>query len=262
MQRFNTVKSFSWITLLSCFLNMTEANPPQSKQASQSILIEPLTGIEMIHIPNGCFNMGNNDIYNNLDERTIHRTCLDGFYIAKYEVTQQQWERVINNNPSFFQDCGPTCPVEQISWNDTQTFIEKLNTLTGMQFRLPSEAEWEYACRSGSQNTFYCGSNELDDIAWFNYNANHQTHPVGLKQANHFGLYDMNGNVWEWVNDWYDADYYQTTPVHNPKGPVNGVGKVGRGGSWAHAHWTLLGSNREYRDPNYKNIFLGFRLAQ
>ena len=154
---------------------------------------------EMVVVPAGSFDMGSN---NDTNEKPVHRVTINrAFAIGKTEVTQGQWKAIMGNNPSKFVECGDNCPVEQVSWDDAQAFIEKLNTKTGKKYRLPSEAEWEYACRAGGQHE-YCGGNNLDSIAWYGAlakpagNSNKTTNPVAAKQANAFGLYDMSGNVW------------------------------------------------------------------
>jgi formylglycine-generating enzyme required for sulfatase activity len=126
------------------------------------------------------------------------------YEIGKYEITQAEWHVVMGNNPSKYSNCGDTCPVEEVSWDDVQKFIRRLNQKTGKQYRLPTEVEWEYACYGGSQSE-YCGGDNLDAVAWYEKNSNNQTHPVGQKQANGYGLYDMSGNVWEWTQDCYGS---------------------------------------------------------
>ena len=166
------------------------------------------------------------------DEKPVHRVNLSSFSIGKYEVAQAQWQAVMGSNPSKFKNCD-NCPVEQVSWNAIQYFIKKLNQLTGQRFRLPTEAEWEYAARGGnrSKGYRYAGSNSLDAVAWYSSNSGSKTHPVGQKQANELGLYDMSGNVWEWCSDWYGENYYRISSSSNPKGPSTGKYKVQRGGS-------------------------------
>jgi formylglycine-generating enzyme len=136
---------------------------------------------------------------------------------GKYEVTQAQWEAVMGNNPAYFKQCGESCPVESVSWNDVQEFIKKLNQQTGKTYRLPTEAEWEYAARSGGKSEKYSGGNNVDSVAWYNGNSGKQTHPVGRKQPNGLGIYDMSGNVWEWVEDIYSNSAYR---AHNRNNPI------------------------------------------
>ncbi|OFY14117.1 MAG: hypothetical protein A2X02_02470 [Bacteroidetes bacterium GWF2_29_10] len=191
--------------------------------------------IEMVFVEGGTFTMGctaeqEPDCYNN--EKPTSQVTLSSFYIGKYEVTQKQWRDVMGNNPSYFNSCGDNCPVEQISWNDIQGFITKLNQLTGKTYRLPTEAEWEYASRGGnkSKGYKYSGSNDIDMVAWYSSNSGNKTHPVGQKLPNELGIYDMSGNLWEWVNDWYGN--YTSDAKTNPTGPVSGIGRILRGGSW------------------------------
>lgn len=168
------------------------------------------------------------------------------YAMGKYEVTQSQWEAVMGSNPSNYKDCGDTCPVENVSWNDTQEFIQKLNDHTGQQYRLPSEAEWEYACRAGSQQE-YCGSDNIDSVAWYDGNSGNKTHPAGQKQANAWGLYDMSGNIWEWVQDCYEGDCAK---------------RVLRGGSWNNYPQGARAAFRFRNDPAFRFSDFGFRLAR
>ncbi len=203
----------------------------------------------MVFVKGGCFTMGCTSEQSNCndDEKPTHRVCLDDFYIGKYEVNQKQWKEIMGNNPSY-NKCDD-CPVEKVSWNDVQEFIKKLNQKTGHNYRLPTEAEWEYAARGGQQSNGYkySGSNNLDEVGWYWKNSgddylsgdwdwdkikkNHcKTHKVGQKKANELGIYDMSGNVWEWCSDWYGSDYYKSSPERDPQGPFNGRNRVNRGG--------------------------------
>ncbi|MDP2279759.1 MAG: SUMF1/EgtB/PvdO family nonheme iron enzyme, partial [Nitrospirota bacterium] len=190
-------------------------------------IIDPATGMEIVFVKGGCFQMGDTFGDGESDEKPVHEVCVDDYYIGKYEVTQGQWKAIMGNNPSHFKDCGDNCPVEQVSWNDVQEFIQKLNEKNNPPsppftkggkggFRLPTEAEWEYAARSGGKSERYSGGNDIDSVAWYNKNSGGKTHPVGTKQPNGLGIYDMSGNVWEWVNDWYDEFYYKNSPKNNP----------------------------------------------
>jgi formylglycine-generating enzyme required for sulfatase activity len=215
-------------------------------------------GMEMVWIPAGTFRMGseNGDAF----EKPVHRvTISQGFYMGKYEVTQGQWQAVMGTNPSYFKDCGSNCPVEQVSWEDAQEFIRKLNARNdGYTYRLPTEAEWEYAARAGTTGDYY---GNLDSIAWYDGNSGNTTHPVRQKQANAFGLYDMSGNVWEWVQDWYDDKYYSRSPATDPAGAGSGQGRVVRGGSWrSYASYTRS-ANRYGDTPPLRSYGSGFRVA-
>jgi formylglycine-generating enzyme required for sulfatase activity len=160
---------------------------------------------------------------------------LDDFYLGKYEVTQAQWGKLMSNNPSHIK--GANYPVSSLSWNDAQDFIERLNRKTGRKYRLPTEAEWEYAARSGGKKEKYAGTsreNEIGEYAWYIENSGVGAHPVGEKKPNGLGLFDMTGNVSEWCSDWYNKDYYRNSPKNNPKGAEGGFGAdhVIRGNSW------------------------------
>ena len=202
-----------------------------SVTASQKAVLENLIA-NMVKVEGGTFMMGataeqGSDAES--DEQPAHQVTLSDYYIGKYEVTQAEWEAVMGKNPSFFK--GDNRPVEKVSWEDCQEFIRKLNSLTGLNFTLPTEAQWEYAARGGnkSRGYKYSGSNEIGAVAWCN-NSGGETHPVGQKQANELGLYDMSGNVWEWCSDWYGS--YSSNRQTNPTGAASGSGRVLRGGSW------------------------------
>jgi formylglycine-generating enzyme required for sulfatase activity len=197
------------------------------------------------------------------DEKPAHEVTLKDFYIGKYPVTQAQWHAVMGNNPSQNKGCDD-CPVESVSWNDIQGFLKKLNALTGQQFRLPTEAEWEYAARGGQQSKgyLYSGSNNLDEVGWFSKNSGGKTHPVGQKQPNELGLHDMSGNVWEWCeDDWHN---YHGAPadgrawVDSPRGTY----RVYRGGSWFYGPQRCRAAFRLNSAPASRNLSLGFRLAR
>ena len=194
------------------------------------------------------------------DEKPVHSVTLSSFNIGKYEVTQAQWKAVIGNNPSNFSECSD-CPVETVSWNDVQDFIRKLNEQTGMSYRLPTEAEWEYAAKGGksSRGFTYSGSNDLNSVAWNSSNSGVRTNAVGRKKANELGVYDMTGNVWEWCSDWLDT--YNSYSETNPRGPVLGSICVFRGGCW---NDDLYGCRSGFRlgfSPEYGTKDLGFRLV-
>ena len=182
------------------------------------------------------------------------------FYLGKYEVTQGQWKAVMGNNPSYFKECGLDCPVERVSWEDVQKFIGKLNAMDGAgTYRLPTEAEWEYAVRAGTTGDRYAA--DLDAIAWcglVNYRG--RTHPVGGKAPNAFGLYDMIGNVWEWVQDWYGL--YPGGVVTDPEGPVFGRKRTSRGGGWYGNAGNCRSSFRIGDRPDRRIAYLGFRLLR
>ena len=219
-------------------------------------------GMEFVLIPSGTFKMGSSN--GESDEKPIHSvTISEAFYMGKYEVTQKEWKAVMGDNPSSFK--GDKLPVEQVSWNDIQEFIKKLNQKEGgTKYRLPTEAEWEYAARAGSNSKWSFGDNEsqLGDYAWYGSNSNSQTHPVGQKKPNKYGLYDVHGNVWEWVQDWYDSNYYSSSPKTDSKGPSSGSGRVSRGGSWGTYAEYARSALRDYGSPEYRDYNIGFRLVR
>ena len=218
--------------------------------------------IEMVKVEAGSFNMGATPEMKSpyKDEKPVHRvTMTNDYYIGKYEVTQALWQAVMGSNPSYFK--GDDLPVEQVSWNDCQDFISKLNAMTGKRFRLPSEAEWEYAARGGkkSRGYQYSGSNTLGDVAWYEGNSGSKPHAVGTKQPNELGIYDMTGNVYEWCQDWYGS--YSSSPQTNPIGAVSGSSRVDRGGSWFFTAKHCRSSYRFNLTPGYRLNFLGLRLV-
>lgn len=195
--------------------------------------------MEFVIVKRGCYEMGDTFGDGEKDERPAHTVCVDDFYIGKYEVTQGQWGMLMRNNPSRFKK-GDNYPVEMVSWYDVQGFIQSLYQKTGKRYRLPTEAEWEYAARSGGKREKYAGASrksELGEYAWYNENSREKTllfwkkkprrrHPVGQKKPNGLGLYDMTGNVSEWCSDWYGVRYYSHSPKHNAKGPGSGKGRM------------------------------------
>ena len=212
----------------------------------------------MIKVDGGTFTMGASSEMTNPDneEKPTHQVTLSSYYIGESEVTQALWTAVMGDNPSWFK--GDNLPVESVSWEDCQTFIGKLNGLTGKRFRLPTEAEWEYAARGGkgSNHTQYSGGSMIDDVAWYDGNSGSKTHPVKAKKPNELGLYDMSGNVWEWCEDLYGS--YSSG---NPTGPDSGSCRVFRGGCCYNGERNCRSSNRGYDSPGYRNYYLGFRLA-
>lgn len=193
------------------------------------------------------------------DEKPTHNVTLSSYYICKYEVTQALWRAVMGSNPSYFK--GDNLPVECVSWNDCQTFINRLNSYTGRNFRLPTEAEWEFAARGGnySRHYKYSGSNYIGDVAWYTDNSGSRTHPVGTKQANELGLYDMSGNVYEWCSDWYGS--YSSYSQSNPTGAASGSGRVKRGGCWYCSARFCRSSCRYINSPGISYYCLGLRLV-
>ncbi len=217
----------------------------------------------MVNVEGGIFTMGatseqGNDAHS--DEEPTHQVSLSSFSIGRYEVTQEEWQAVMGNNPSKFK--GAKRPVESVSWDDCQDFIRKLNALTSMNFRLPTEAEWEFSARGGnrSEGFKYSGSNDIDDVAWYDANSGKETHSVGLKSPNELGLYDMSGNVWEWCRDRYGE--YCSSSQTNPIGPSLGFRRVFRGGCWCSLGRSCRVSRRnDGRSPDHRKDIFGFRLA-
>ena len=217
---------------------------------------------EMVRVEGGTFRMGATSEQEADDwdrEKPVHSVTLSSYYIGKTEVTQALWKAVMGSNPSYFKSDNQ--PVENVSWNDCHEFIRKLNALTGQNFRLPTEAEWEFACRGGnnSRGYKYSGSNNLGSVAWYDGNSGNKTHPVGTKAPNELGIYDMSGNVWEWCADWYGD--YSSGAQTNPTGPYGGSNRVYRGGSWNYDVGRCRSSNRDFYYPWIRDIILGLRLA-
>ncbi len=218
----------------------------------------------MVFIKGGCFEMGDTFGDGSSDEKPAHQVCVDDFYLGEHEVKHEDWQKVMGNNPSFFINCGQDCPVEKVSWNDAQEFIKKLNSNTGMSYRLPTEAEWEYAAREGGKRVKWAGTSsksDLEDYAWDEHNSDKRTHPVKTKKPNSLGLYDMSGNVWEWVSDWYGKKYYWRSLRDNPEGSLGGSYRVLRGGSWVDLPKHLRSTFRLDYAPHDKTYSIGFRLA-
>ncbi len=227
----------------------------------------------MVLIQGGCFEMGDVFGEGDPDERPVHKVCVSDFYLGVYEVTQDQWRRVMGDNPSAFHK-GGSYPVEKVSWNDVQEFIRLLNLETGKKYRLPTEAEWEYAARErGRKVRFGTGTDRVNPgIANFESSAGSVTYfdpgpsrketmPVGSFKPNSLGLCDMSGNVWEWIADGYDADYYGNSVTNNPKGPASSGYRVIRGGSWGTPPRILRVTNRNRVRPFFRLYNVGFRLA-
>lgn len=220
----------------------------------------------MVLIQGGCFDMG--DIFGrgSVDEKPVHTVCVSDFYLGKTEVTQKQWEDIVGNNPSKFK-CDD-CPVERVSWHDVQGFIKKLNEKTGINYRLPTEAEWEYAARSGGSKEQWAGTNNDEGIgkyAWYGSTAAGRTHAVAWKSPNGIGLYDMMGNVWEWCSDIYDSEYYEHSPSRDPwsRRHIEGSNRVIRGGGWRSNAKCLRTTDRNKFVPTSKKFSdIGFRLAR
>jgi formylglycine-generating enzyme required for sulfatase activity len=225
---------------------------------TDSKIVKTDLGITFLYIPPGRFLMGDDH------DGPIHEVTLTtGFYMQTTPVTQGQWQAVMGNNPSHFKKCGPDCPVESVSWEDAQDFIQKLNEVEGEEvYRLPTEAQWEYACRAGTTSRYFFGDDEsqLAEYAWYKKNSGKTTHPVAKLKPNDWGLYDMHGNVWEWCQDWYGD--YPNQSVSDPTGPEKGANRVFRGGAWSYSAENCRTACRGNWPPGNRRRILGFRLVR
>lgn len=240
----------------------TRTSGPASDKNRQILSL----GMELVYVAPGSFQMGSNDGIS--IEKPVHTVQISrGYWIGKHEITQQEYESIMGDNPSEFQ--GARNPVEKVSWNDCVSFCKKLTDQErragrlpeGYEYRLPTEAEWEYAARGGSsgRSTKYAGSNSIGDIAWYGDNSGKKTHPVGQKQANELGLYDMSGNVYEWCHDW-NGDYSSGSQT-DPTGPGTGSDRVSRGGSWYYDASYCRVAGRDYYPPTSTPTNVGFRVV-
>jgi formylglycine-generating enzyme required for sulfatase activity len=229
----------------------------------------------MVEVEGGSFLMGDRVGLGSDNERPTHYVTLDSYRLGQTEVTQALWRAVMGHNPSQFAGCDQ-CPVESVSWHDCQQFIDRLNKLTRRRYRLPTEAEWEYAARGGRHSDLaaektgtyanlvglrYAGSNVANRVGWHGGESQGRPQPVALKRPNQLHLYDLSGNVWEWCADWHADDYYAASPRQNPVGPAQGVARVHRGGCWSNAPRNLRVANRNRSRPTVRSSSLGFRLA-
>lgn len=269
------------ITFACCFLIVgTALVTPKVGHAAEKATTNSI-GMEFVLIPAGTFQMGSaeNDREATSSEKPRHQVTISKpFYLGKFEVTQAQWEAVMGSSPYTLQRSNPyydlpgmaerlrkpTHPAT-VSWNDAQEFIKRLNQKEGHdRYRLPTEAEWEYAVRAGTTTAYSYGDDakQLGRYAWHGEDfASGSTHPVGQKQPNAWGLYGVHGNVWEWVQDWYDERYYASSPSVDPKGPPTGSGRVVRGGSWHQTATSWRSAFRKQYEPDYRGISIGFRVA-
>ena len=217
---------------------------------------------EMVVVPAGSFEMGS---YDDAGSRPVHRVNIAGFLLGKTEVTQGQWRAVMGSNPSYFGTCGDDCPVERVSWKEAQEFAQRLSQKTGKQYRLPSEAEWEYAARAGRNTKWSFGDNksQLSDYAWFRDNSQSKTQRVAQKRPNAFGIYDMHGNVWEWVQDCWHGDYSGAlTDGSAWTAGCSSISRVLRGGSWYGSPADLRSAYRIRSTPVIRGSNNGLRLAR
>jgi len=249
------------VFLLAC-------RPERSDSDTKNVNLPDGTTIEFVYIPAGNFKMGSapDEQDRHGDEGPARKVTISkGFYLGKYEVTQQQWISVMQYNPAVFQKEANYLqkPIDWVSWFDCQEFISQLNQLGVGHFRLPTEAEWEYACRAGTETRYYWGydveDNKVYQNAWAFSRAEGKSHPVGLKKPNAWGLYDMSGNVWEWCSDWRGP--YNPSDTINPSGPLEGTKKIYRGGSWFNKPSTLRSANRHSHEPDVRGTNAGLRLV-
>ncbi len=241
-------------TLITEPLNPQDGFPPS--------YTDPYAGAEFILLPSGSFTMGSpeDEKGRDKDEGPPHEVSIDSFYIGKYETTQAQWKKVMGENPSY-NSAHSRLPVENVSWNEIQRFLRRLNKKTGLTFRLPTEAEWEYACRAGTQTPFCSGSDAsiLNEYAWFNINAADETHVVGTRIPNQWGLYDMHGDVSEYVGDGRRG--YLSRKEHNPKGTSSTIRAIHRGGCWFYPARLCRSANRMTYEKDVRTHIIGFRLS-
>lgn len=230
----------------------------QAEPTAGTVWTEPVTGMQFVWVPGGCFDQGSTD--GARKEEPVHQVCLRGFYLGKYEVTQDQYAKLMESNPSEFK--GAQRPVEQVAWTDAEAAAQKLGKLSNTQIGLPSESQWEYACRAGQANNTYCGSGDIAELAWYSDNSNDSTHDVGGKRPNAWNLYDMTGNVWEWTQDCYNSSY-QGAPKDGSAWMTGDCDdRVTRGGGWNRAASRARVSYRGGDGSDHRDNNIGFRLAR
>jgi formylglycine-generating enzyme required for sulfatase activity len=241
----------------------SEISSVEKPQKESDIVLNSI-GMKFVHIPAGEFMMGSpsDEKGRDNDEGPVHSIKISkGFWMGIYEVTQAQYQAIMGSNPSTYR--GDNLPVVFVSWNDATEFCKRLSDKENVTYRLPTEAEWEYACRAGTRTRFSFGDNDssLEEYAWYFHNGCFSIHPVGQKKPNAFGLYDMHGNVWEWCQDWYSSDYYTNSPNVDPQGPDRGSSRVLRGGSWFFFARYCRSANRNWFVYDFTNRGLyGFRV--
>ena len=253
------MKVYLILTLLTSLFLLLQTGTLYS--SSNKNFTDSDTGMEFVFVEGGCYQMGDNFGDGYVDEKPLHEVCLDDFYIGKYEVTWGEYEKVIGPHLPHIKK-GDNYPVAQVSWFDAQDFIRLLNDKTSENFRMPTEAEWEYAARSRGKNEKYPGSDSPLEVAWYEDNSELYTHPVGEKVANELGLHDMSGNVREWCQDWYYSGYYKSSPRINPTRNVSGSGRrVLRGGGIHREAEHIRLSYRDGKEPAESRNCIGLRLV-
>lgn len=230
-----------------------------SEPSAGKIWTEPKTGMEFVWVPSGCFNMGDSSAGEE-EEEPVHKVCVKGFWMGRYEVTQAQYRQMMDKNPSKFQ--GSDKPVENVNWDDASKFAEEMGNSTGTKVRLPSEAEWEYACRAGGAHEKYCGGGKPDRLAWYHDNSGKQTHAVGKLAPNDWGLYDMSGNVWEWTQDCFNEGYKGAPTDGSAWESGSCDTRIVRGGSWSGVPDNLRAAVRSETDSGFRFYIYGFRIAR
>ena len=263
--------AFLSIVVIVVSLFSTNAMAQQKHVSSKTITVKGVSFV-MVPVEKGSFQMGSWN--GESGETPVHTVTIShDYWMGETEVTQELWEAVMGSNVRLQRDKADTSwplrgeganfPMYYISWKECQSFVKKLSSLTGQEFRLPTEAEWEYAARGGmkSRGYTYSGSNSIDEVAWYTSNSNDKTHPVKSKKPNELGLYDMSGNVWEWCQDWYGKEYYSSSPSTDPAGPSSGSGRVNRGGGWYYYAERCRVAYRIDGNPDCRDIALGLRLS-
>ena len=248
------------LVIIILLIPFTFAEPTSPKK-----VITNSIDMKFVLIPAGTFTMGSSldEPGRNDDEKQHEVRISKPFYLQATEVSQGQWKKVMGDNPSKFKNCGDDCPVENVYWEDAQKFIRKLNQMESTnKFRLPTEAEWEYACRAGTETAYSFGDkmDKLGEYGWYLDNSERLTHPGGEKKPNAWGLYDMHGNVQEWCQDWYGD--YSSNLVIDPKGPDKGYQRVLRGGSWSSSSRLVRSGLRSRSSPRHRINTRGFRVAR
>lgn len=276
----HTVITAIALLAMTFMVGVVDAAGEKTKKVSNGEIVTNSIGMKFVMVPAGSFTMGkwcqepDDPFVDNCVKKVPDRekpphqvTISQPFLIGQYEVTQEQWYKVMGSNPAKFKTNkvgkdSSNYPVEKVSWNDVQNFINRLNAKEGKRYRLPTEAEWEYACKSGGKDQKFCGGNDSSDVAWYDENSGNSTHRVGTKQPNGLGIYDMSGNVWEWVSDWYDKSYYGKSPEKDPQGPSGGKARVVRGGSWDYDEDSTRSTYRDDNRPDNRiDSSVGFRLV-
>jgi formylglycine-generating enzyme required for sulfatase activity len=249
------------VALLGCDQSGPPNDPPSTERFSAETVVNSV-GMRFVRIPAGTFQMGSETGQD--DEVPVHKVRIsEPFYMGALEVTQQQWNQLMNENPSRFQE--PFHPVERVTWFDAQAFIDSLNQKEGVGlYRLPTEAEWEYAARAGTRTPFSFGASNdsLKAYAWYNVNAEEHTWPAGRKKANPFGLHDIHGNVWEWVQDSYNPFFYRFSPTVDPKNDQDSNARIIRGGGWLSIKKDMRAANRAWTRGDTGSLMIGFRVVR